>query len=280
MLVKEFIVNISKECDNKWSKEFRKVYVRGRCVDFSPEIINRFLGRSEEEQAEVEVSNNVICTEITAKQLKEWPRKGKLLAGFLSVKYAVLHRIGAANWVPTNHTSNIAIGLGKFIYIVGTKTNFDFESYVFEQTIKHTAFFVVKMPIAFPSLISGVILSQHPSILISLNGACKRDLPISLHYRLFTWKHVPDIVMTFGQKPTSSTTRIGILVELKDTCKTLDETIKVYTERKSRLGILIKTLSKEDAEGNLEGDNAGKEDANEEGVNASDDEETSNNDED
>lgn len=71
MLVKEFIVNIPKECDNKRSKEFRKVYVRGRCVEFSLEIINRYLGRSEEEQAEVEVSDNVICREITAKQVKE-----------------------------------------------------------------------------------------------------------------------------------------------------------------------------------------------------------------
>ncbi|XP_050914729.1 uncharacterized protein LOC127129619 [Lathyrus oleraceus] len=60
MLVKEFIMNISKECNNKRSKEFRKVYVRGRCVYFSPEIINRFLGINEEEQAEVEVSDNVI----------------------------------------------------------------------------------------------------------------------------------------------------------------------------------------------------------------------------
>ncbi|XP_050920169.1 uncharacterized protein LOC127137791 [Lathyrus oleraceus] len=118
MLVKEFIVNISKECDNKRSKEFRKVYVRGRCVDFSPEIINRFLGRNGEEQVKIEVSNNVICREITAKQVKEWPRKGRLSSSALSVKYVVLHRIGAINWVPTNHTSNIATGLGKFIYIV------------------------------------------------------------------------------------------------------------------------------------------------------------------
>lgn len=71
MLVKEFIVNISKDCDNKRRKELMKVYVRGRCVDFSPKIINRFLGRNEEEQVEVEVSDNVICREITAKQVKE-----------------------------------------------------------------------------------------------------------------------------------------------------------------------------------------------------------------
>ncbi|XP_050919331.1 uncharacterized protein LOC127136859 [Lathyrus oleraceus] len=77
MLVKEFIVNISKECDNKRRREFRKVYIRERHVNFSPKIINMFLGINEEEQAKIEVSNNVICREITAKQVKEWPRKGK-----------------------------------------------------------------------------------------------------------------------------------------------------------------------------------------------------------
>lgn len=71
MLVKDFIMNISKERDNNRNKEFRKVYVRGRCVDFTLEIINRFLGRSEEEQAVVEVSDNAICREIMTKQVKE-----------------------------------------------------------------------------------------------------------------------------------------------------------------------------------------------------------------
>ncbi|XP_050876888.1 uncharacterized protein LOC127080618 [Lathyrus oleraceus] len=89
--------SMENECDNKRSKEFRKVYVRGRCVYFSPKIISRFLGRNEEEQAEVEVSENVICREITAKQVKEWPSKGKLSASDLSVKYDVLHKIGVAN---------------------------------------------------------------------------------------------------------------------------------------------------------------------------------------
>lgn len=63
----KFIVNISKDCDSKMSKKYMKVYVRGKCVEFSPEFINRFMGRSEEEQAEVEVTNNVVCREITAK---------------------------------------------------------------------------------------------------------------------------------------------------------------------------------------------------------------------
>ncbi|MCI65320.1 envelope-like protein, partial [Trifolium medium] len=53
-LVKEFLVNISEDYDDPLSKEFMKVFDRGRCVDFSPAVINKFLGRSEEPEAEVE----------------------------------------------------------------------------------------------------------------------------------------------------------------------------------------------------------------------------------
>ena len=44
-LVKEFIVNILEDIYEKSSKEFCKVFVRGKCVKFSPSIINKFLGR-------------------------------------------------------------------------------------------------------------------------------------------------------------------------------------------------------------------------------------------
>lgn len=93
VLVKEFIVNIPTDCDNKKSKEYKKVYVRGRCVEFSPEVINRFMGRCDDEQAEVEVIDNTVYKEITAKQVSQWPRKGKLSASKLSVKYVGLHMI-------------------------------------------------------------------------------------------------------------------------------------------------------------------------------------------
>jgi hypothetical protein len=109
---------------------------------------------------------------------------GKLLSSKLNVKYVVLHRIGAANWVPTNHTLTIATSLGKFIYIVENKRKFDFGSYVFEQTMKHAQSYAVKMPIVFISLICGIILSQDPSILVSADVMSKRESPLSLHYKL------------------------------------------------------------------------------------------------
>ena len=62
-----------------------------------PEVINRFMGRCEDEQVEVEATANNVCKELTAKHVSQWPRKGKLSASKVSVKYVMLHRIGASN---------------------------------------------------------------------------------------------------------------------------------------------------------------------------------------
>ncbi|XP_058726249.1 uncharacterized protein LOC131597575 [Vicia villosa] len=157
-LIKEFVVNLSEDCGNSRSADYKKVFVRGKCVPLSPSVINKFLGRTDEAQTELEVIDNQVCQVITTKQVKSWPMKEKLTASKLSIKYAMLHKIGAANWVPTNHKSTISIVLGRFMYDVGTKVKFDYGAYIFDQTIKHAGSFSIKGPIAFPSLLSGIIL--------------------------------------------------------------------------------------------------------------------------
>jgi histone H3/H4 len=127
-LVKEFIVNIAEDCDNPLSKEYHKVFVRGKCVEFSPAVINRYLGRKKDGYTAVEVTNNQVCKTITADQDKVWPMKGKVPSVMLSVKYAILNRIGAINWFPTTHSSTIATGLARFIYSIGTGTDADYGS--------------------------------------------------------------------------------------------------------------------------------------------------------
>lgn len=143
-LVKEFIVNLSNDCADGRSTDFETVFVRGRKVKFSPRIINRYLGRTEEARPELEETDNQVCQTITAKQVKRRPLKEKLAASKLSVKFAILHKIGAANWVPTNHKSTISIGLGRFIYAVGTKAKVDYGSYIFQQTLKHAESYAIK----------------------------------------------------------------------------------------------------------------------------------------
>ncbi|XP_050890320.1 uncharacterized protein LOC127095714 [Lathyrus oleraceus] len=211
MLVKEFIVNLSEECADGKSKEFRKVYVRGKCVNFSPSVINKYLGRPDVAQPELE--------------------------------------IGAANWVPTNHKSTVAVMLGKFIYVVGTKANFDYGSYIFDQTLKHAGSFSVKGPIAFPSLICGIVLNQFPNILTENDSVKKRDSPISFNHKLFLGTHVPDIVMTIGEtsRVSNQPGKVDVIAMLKETCREL-EAMKLNLEK------LISTL--EMTEGDVLGEAA------------------------
>ncbi|KAH1198522.1 hypothetical protein GmHk_18G052083 [Glycine max] len=243
-LVREFIVNIPSDITNRKSDEYQKVFVRGKCVRFSPAVINKYLGRPTEGVVDIDVSEHQIAKEITAKRVQHWPKKGKLSAGKLSVKYAILHRIGAANWVPTNHTSTVATGLGKFLYAVGTKSKFNFGNYIFDQTVKHSESFAVKLPIAFPTVLCGIMLSQHPNILNYTDSVMKRESPLSLHYKLFEGTHVPDIVSTSGKAAASgAVSKDALIAELKDTCKVLEATIKANTEKKMELERMIRRLS-------------------------------------
>ncbi|XP_050875198.1 uncharacterized protein LOC127078817 [Lathyrus oleraceus] len=223
-LVKEFIVNVPKDIADKNNKEFCKVFVRG----------------------ELEATDNEVCKEITARHVKGWPIKMHLPAGKLTVKYAILHKIGAANWVPTNHISTIANTLGRFIFVVGTKVNFDYGRFMFEQIIKHVSTNAVKLTITFPSMICGIILNQHPGILRSNDLPSRRKPVFSVHYKLFEGNHVEDIVMTSAMKKPAS--KFGIVAELKETCKELGEGIRVETTRKQSLEALMASLEQAEAD--------------------------------
>ncbi|KAH1188474.1 hypothetical protein GmHk_U059485 [Glycine max] len=271
-LVREFIVNIPSDITNRKSDEYQRVFVRGKCVRFSPAVINKYLDRPTDGVVDIAVSEHQIAKEITAKQVQHWPKKGKLSAGKLSVKYAILHRIGAANCVPTNHTSTVATGLGKFLYAVGTKSKFNFGNYIFDQTVKHSESFAVKLPIAFPTVLCGIMLSQHPNMLNYTDSVMKRESPLSLHYKLFEGTHVPDIVSTSGKAAASgAVSKDTLIAELKDTCKVLEATIKATTEKKMELERLINRLSES---GINDGEAAEQEDeAAEEEVEAAEEEE-------
>jgi len=77
-LVKEFLVNNHEDYDNPLSREYRKLYVIGECVNFSPNIINRFLEIDEGGAAELEVTDDQVSKEIIANKVKVWPWKGKI----------------------------------------------------------------------------------------------------------------------------------------------------------------------------------------------------------
>ncbi|XP_058774414.1 uncharacterized protein LOC131648697 [Vicia villosa] len=249
VLSDEFIVNLSQDCGDGTTDDFHKVYVRRKCIDFSPAVINLYLGRDAEAQPELEVTDNEVCKVITGGKVKKWPIKSKLSASSLTVRYALLHKIGAANWVPTNHTSTIAVGLGRFIYAVGTKTKFDYGTYIFDQTMRHVGTSATKLPIAFPSLICGIILKQHPGILKSKDSVCKRESALSFHYKLL--QRSDDKTSAGTSQPSKSVNKALLIAELKETCQELDN-------RKLKLKNLIHSLEQstdDDLAGEKGGDN-------------------------
>ncbi|CAJ2667395.1 unnamed protein product [Trifolium pratense] len=148
-LVKEFLINVADNCNDPTSPEYRQVFVRGKCVKFSPTVINQHLQRSSDEVAALKVTDNEVCKVLTGGRIKVWPSKAKLAATSLSPFYAVLNRIAAHNWVPTTHSGDVARGLRKFIYAVGTKAKFDYGSYFFQETLSHALTYAVEKPVDF-----------------------------------------------------------------------------------------------------------------------------------
>jgi hypothetical protein len=137
--------------------------------------------------------------------------------------------------------------MAKLIYSVGTKTKMDIGAFIFEQTLRHGRSEAVKLPIAFPTLLTGIILDQQPIILSAADVPKKRESPLTLHFKLFESRHVADLVGASASASTTATagtglmTRKEIVAALKDTCKYLDE-------RKALFQKIILALDNEEAD--------------------------------
>ncbi|MCI36689.1 envelope-like protein, partial [Trifolium medium] len=80
----------------------------------------------------------------------------------------------------------------------------------------HAHSMAVKMPIGFHTLLCGIILQQHPGILVKSDIPCIRKSPLSLDYRLFEGEHVAYIATPSVQQPSDSLTRKQMIAELQD----------------------------------------------------------------
>ena len=69
-LVREFIVNIPSDITNRKSKDYQRVFVRGKSIKFSPVVINKFLVRLADGVIDINVSEHNIAKEITANQVQ------------------------------------------------------------------------------------------------------------------------------------------------------------------------------------------------------------------
>jgi hypothetical protein len=153
------------------------------------------------------------------------------------------------------------------------------DAYIFYQTVRHGRSDAFKLLIAFPTLLSSIILDQQPNILTAVDAPKKRESPMNLHFKLFGSHYVSDLAEASASASTSTAAATGsgfmsrkeIVAAMKDTCKFLDAR-KVLFEK------MILALENEDA-GNEEVV-VGDEDADEEDEVAEDEEEVGDKEED
>ncbi|XP_057443264.1 uncharacterized protein LOC130735203 [Lotus japonicus] len=232
----EAVAEVEEEDNDEVSEEYRKVFVRGRCVNFSPIVVNEFLGRSTEAVIEGEPYLHEVARVLTEKLVKKWQKKGLLPSEKL--------------------TANVTIQLDKLIFLVGTGAKLDFGNYVFEYTIKLADSFVVKLPIMFLFLLTELILQQHSDIVRADKPQGKKPLPLKFDYCLFVGTHVLDIQLsTKGEASASRSKKVtgnskeDILAELIEISKALQDIIQASKVRKHNVDKLIRMMIEDPAAG-------------------------------
>lgn len=134
--IREFIVNLPAKLDDYGSPKYQKVHVRGKCFEISPALINKFLQHSLlvdysvnlplPEQLALELSRGLVC---------QWSSDGQFPIVKLSIKYAILHKIGITNWHLTTHLSTISTILANLLFLIGTGSKIDVRDIVFQHVL-------------------------------------------------------------------------------------------------------------------------------------------------
>ena len=102
--------------NNLNSLDYQIVHIRGLKFKISSTIINGFLGNTvESNSTPSHPSNEVLAFVLSGGTLFVWPVNG-IPTVSISVKYAILHKIGIANWSPFSHASSVSVALGTFLY--------------------------------------------------------------------------------------------------------------------------------------------------------------------
>lgn len=134
--------------------------------------------------------------ELIGGALSSWPRKGQLPNVVQSMMYALLHKIGITNWCSSSHKSGLFISLATLIYQIGTQSEFSYGVLVFNLIKHHIGSKALWLPICYPRLICGILLSQKPNLLTPTESIGSPPSLFTIHPRLLQSHHVFDIDIT------------------------------------------------------------------------------------
>ncbi|GAA0155176.1 hypothetical protein LIER_12961 [Lithospermum erythrorhizon] len=191
-LVREFICNLPRDVNDPKSNNYHKVTLRNFLFNFSPDLINKAYGRTNEGDTRDCLFLSDIVSTLTAGSVTIWPPKSQLGSSKLSVKYAVLHKVVIC-LVPTTHTTSIGEALAKVLYMLGSGDHFNIGHVIFDQIVDHAKSNAVLKPIGFPRLICSLLRAQHPEVLAETNEETIVPKSFTISHKLLSGTHVVDI---------------------------------------------------------------------------------------
>ncbi|KAH6780837.1 methionine sulfoxide reductase B 1 [Perilla frutescens var. hirtella] len=163
-IVRLFYANLSLEFGNLSSKQYGKVYVRGKFFCVTPVRINKILGLPNAVESDKEIDEALeakMADVLTGGQADLWcaNKKPNRLASVLTSLFSTLHKISVCNWIPTSNTTVVPFEYVCLLYKIYSGEKVNLGQHIF-NSIAEIAMTKSNKKLVVPSLIYNMLLDQ------------------------------------------------------------------------------------------------------------------------
>ena len=110
----------------------------------------------------------------------------------LTSKYAILHKVAVANWMPRLHITTVSKDLAVLLYAIGTNVPFDIANVIFQVIVSYVESESTLGGLPFPYLIHEILNVQKDGLAESDDLDMPRK-PLSISTKVYIGAHVQHV---------------------------------------------------------------------------------------